>query len=96
MMATAYKEMYKPDQTVEVDGRFGRVLYHDPVTHFVHVLFKTNTNAWKLEKCDDLHCKPAQIFLWSTENVFCVKHQRRYRTPTLVPVKADDDCVMEL
>lgn len=88
--------MFVPNQIVEYRDRYGRVIYYDPITHFVHVLFKTNTNAWKIEKCDYFFCKPAQIFLWSTENVFCVRHQRQHRTPNLVPVKTDELYIIEI
>ena len=87
--------MYLPNQIVEYDGKYGRVMFHDPITHNVHVLFRMNTNTWKIEKCDGFHCKSAQVFLWSMASAFATKHVRK--TPYLEPLSPDmDDCIMEL
>lgn len=88
--------MYLLKQIVEYQGRYGRVLYHDTITHNVHVLFRVNDNTWKLEKCDDLFCKPAQIFLWSVESAFCIKYSQKTRTPQFEAMRVDDDCIMDL
>ena len=88
--------MYKCNQIIQHDGEYGRVIYHDPITHVVHVLFKMNTNAWKIQKCDDLHCKPAQIFLWTIASAFCTKYSRQTRTPQFEAMRVDEDFVMEL
>ena len=83
--------MFKVNDIVENNGRYGRVMHYDPVTHYVHVMFKTNINTWKIEKCDVFFCKPAQVFLWTTESVFGVKYTRKLKTPNLVPMEIDDE-----
>ena len=87
--------MYKCNQIVEVEGVYGRVIYHDPVTHIVHVLLRTNFNTWKIQKCDDLHCKPVQVFLWTIESAFCTKYSHRTRTPQFEAMRVDQDCIMD-
>ena len=82
--------MYVRNDIVEYNGKYGRVMYYDPVTHNVHVTFKTGNNTWKIEKCDMFFCKPAQVFLWTIESVFGVKHMK-LKTPLLVPMEIDDD-----
>jgi hypothetical protein len=88
--------MFKISDIVEFNGKYGRVMYYDPITYTVHVLFKISNNTWKVEKCDYLFCKPAQVFLWSIESAFCTKPQRKQQTPELVPLNADDDYFMEI
>lgn len=89
--------MYLPNQIVEYNGSHGRVIFDDPIEHCVHILLRTNTNAWKIEKCDPLFCKPAFAFLWTIESVFQVRRQRTAQTPQLVPMEVVDiDHVMEL
>ncbi len=88
--------MYQPNQIVEVKGVHGRVIFHDPLTYTVHVLIKTGINSWKIEKVDHFFCKPAHVFLWTTESAFCTKHARK--TPRLIPEYSGDDTdyIMEI
>lgn len=89
--------MYQPNQIVEFNGRYGRVMFHDPITYNVHVMFRVNDNTWKIEKCDQFFCKPAQVFLWSIERAFSTKYLRKTRTPQLKPVRVtDEDYIMEI
>lgn len=96
MKVTVYKEMYSYSQIVEYNGRFGRVIYHDSRTHLVHVMFRINNNTWKIERYDELHCKPAQVFLWTIENAFNTKYLRKTRTPQFEPIRVSYDYIMEL
>lgn len=99
MKDTVYKEMFLVNQIVECDGNYGRVMAHDVVTHTVHVLLRLNNNTWRIKKIDDLHCYPAQVFLWTIENAFGIRRPRVNRTPQIMPIEVmilDDDCVMEL
>ncbi len=82
--------MFQRSDIVEYNGRYGRVMYYDPVTHNVHVMFKIKNNTWRIEKCDVFFCKHAQVFLWTIESVFGVKHMK-LKTPLLVPMEIDDD-----
>lgn len=88
--------MYSPSQIVEYSGRYGRVMYHDTKKHILHVMFRVNENTWKIEKYDELYCKPAQVFLWTIENAFKTKYLRRTRTPQFEPVRVSHDYIMEL
>jgi hypothetical protein len=97
MMATVFKEMYQSNQIVEYYGRYGRVMYYDRLKHNVHVLFRVNDTTWKIEKCDEIFCRPAQVFLWTIESAFHTKYFRKTRTPQFRPVRVvDDDYIMEL
>lgn len=96
-MATVFKEMYQPNQIVEYYGRYGRVMFHDRTKHNVHVLFRVNDNTWKVEKCNDFFCKPAQVFLWTIESAFHTRYFRNTRTPQFRPARVVvEDFVMEL
>jgi hypothetical protein len=66
--------MYQPNQIVEYNGTHGRVIFHDPITYNVHVMFRLNTNTWKIERCDEIFCKPAQVFLWTIHSAFFTRH----------------------
>lgn len=88
--------MYMPNQIVEYNGLYGRVMYHDPTTHTVHVLFRIESNTWKVEKCDQYFCKPAQVYLWTVESAFCVKYTRKTRTPVLTCMDIVHDYIMEI
>ena len=96
MKATVYREMYLANQIVEYHGRHGRVIYHDRLSHTVHVLFRVNTYTWKIEKCDEFLCRLTQMFLWGIESAFSIRHRMRIRTPQLAPMNADTDYFMEL
>ena len=87
--------MYKHNQIVEYHGRYGRVMFHNTRTHNVHVMFRLNTNTWKIERCDQIYCKPVQRFMWSTQSAFFTKHLMR--TPQLDAFDMEvEDCLMEL
>lgn len=88
--------MFLANQIVEYCGNYGRVIYHDPVTYNVHVLLRINPNTWKIEKCDQLFCKPVEMFLWSVDNVFRIKYLPKTRTPQLKPVRVEEDYVMKI
>lgn len=88
--------MYKFNDIVECNERYGRVMYYDPMTYTVHVLFKTNDNTWKIEKCDRFFCNPAQVFLWTLESVFHMQRQMRVQTPDFAPMAIEDDFVMHI
>lgn len=79
--------MFKVNQIIEYYGNHGRVMYHDSITHNVHVLFRLNDNTWQIKLCDDLHCKPAQVYLWTIESAFDIRRPRLNRTPQFRPVK---------
>lgn len=88
--------MYKPNDLIEYnESKLGRVLYHDTLTHVIHVMFRENDFTWKVEKCDEFFCKPSYVYCWGLETAFCVKYQRSHRTPNLVPMRATD-FMMEL
>jgi len=88
--------MYQPNQIVECDEKYGRVIYHDQKTHDVHVMFRTSTNTWKIEKCNELFCKPAQVFLWTIESAFSSKYLRTTRTPQFESVQVNQDHILEI
>jgi hypothetical protein len=88
--------MYHPNQIVEYNGIYGRVIFHDSITYNVHVMFRTNDNTWKIEKCDQFFCKPAHVFLWTVESAFCTKYLRKTRTPQFQAVRVEEDVVMEI
>ena len=88
--------MYRPNEIVEYEGQHGRVIYHDLLTHTIHVLFRVNNNTWKVEKCDPFQCKPAQVFLWTIESAVCSRYLRRQRTPELQSLKQYTDHVMKI
>jgi hypothetical protein len=96
MKGTVYREMYLPNQIVEYNGRCGRVIYYDAIKHNVHVLFRTNPNTWKIEKCDVIFCKHIQTFLWGIEVAFCIRNRMRPQTPYLAAVRTNTDYIMEL
>lgn len=91
--------MYIPNQIVEVEGTYGRVMYHDLRTQYVHVMFRMNNNTWKIQKCDSLFCKPAQVFLWTIHSAFSSRYPRQLRTPQFHPLEMtdiEDDYIMEV
>lgn len=91
--------MYIPNQIVDVDGMVGRVMYHDPMTQSVHVMFRTSQYSWKIQKCDVFFCKPAQVFLWTIQSAFSSRYPRQMRTPQFHAVEMsdiEDDYVMEV
>lgn len=88
--------MYKCNDIVECDGRYGRVVYFDPTTYTVHVLIKLNEYTWKLEKVQPYMCNPAQVFLWTIESAFRTWYRRNNKTPELVPMVIDDDHFMHI
>lgn len=96
MKVTVYKEMYSRGQIIECYGKYGRVMYHDTRTHFVHILFKINEYTWKIEKHDELFCRPGHVFLWTIETAFKTKFISGTRTPQFRPVRVSDDYIMEL
>ncbi len=79
------------NQSVTNYSSVGRVMYHDVVTHTVHVLVKTNENTWKVEKWDQYFCYPHDEYVWPIETPFVIKYHRLQRTPVLQPMDVDDD-----
>jgi hypothetical protein len=91
--------MYIPNQIVDVDGMVGRVIYHDPMTQHVHVMFRLNNNTWKIQKCDVFFCKPAQVFLWTIHSAFSSRYPKQMRTPQFRSVERrtiSEDYTMEV
>ena len=82
--------MYQNNQIVEYEGRYGRVIFNDPITRNVHVMFRLNNNTWKIEKCGQIYCKPAELFLWTIQSAFCTKHL--LKTPQIggIDMEIDD------
>jgi hypothetical protein len=88
--------MYKYNEIVECNGVYGRVIYHDPIKHVVHVLIRTNVNTWNIKKYDEFVCRPAQVFMWTIASAFCTKNIMK--TPQLLPEysSVDTDYTMEI
>lgn len=92
--------MYRVNQIVEYNGMYGRVMCHDALKHNVHVLFRLNNYTWKITACDDFHCTPAQVFLWTMESAFRIRRPRLNGTPQFLPIEVMDlevdDHVLEI
>lgn len=75
--------MFNPNDIVECNDGVGRVIFHDKLTHLVHIMFQINKYTWQIQKCDEIYCRLAYVFLWSTESAFRCKYQTKQYTPIL-------------
>jgi hypothetical protein len=73
------------------DGIVGRVIHYDRYSHVIHVIVRTNTFTWKVEKWDPYKCYEFQTYLWPMETPFCIRYQKIHRTPELKPM-----CMMDM
>jgi hypothetical protein len=82
--------MYNANDIVSMDGKIGRVLYYDALTHDLHVLNRVSENCWREEKWDSMFCRIAYVHLWDTNYAFNVKPTRYMKSPRMVPMDVDD------
>jgi len=91
MATESNTRMFKNNQAVTDNTYVGRVMYHDVVTHTVHVLVKINEHTWKIEKWDQFFCYPYDQYVWPIDTPFVIKYHRLQRTPILQPMDIEDD-----
>ncbi len=82
--------MYKVNDIVSMDGKIGRVLYYDALTHDLHVLNRVSENGWREEKWDPMFCRKAYAVIWDIGHAFNLKPTKYVKSPYLFPMDIDD------
>ncbi len=86
--------MYKSDDIVSMEGKVGRVLFYNALTHDLHVLNRVSENCWREEKWDPMFCRIAYVVMWDLAHAFNVKPTKYMKSPCLVPMDVDDGHVL--
>jgi hypothetical protein len=88
-MATENKQMFKLNDSVQMDGTIGRIIAIGR-TSTLHVLVRVNDHTWKVEKWYSLMCQPYMSYMWTIENAFRIPERRYVKTPKLNAREADE------
>ena len=86
--------MYEPNEIVEMEGKLGRVLNYNALTHDLHVLNRVGENCWREEKWDPMFCRKAYVHLWDLNFAFSVKPTRYTKSPRMDAMDVDEGHVL--
>lgn len=86
--------MFEPNDMIQCEGKIGRVLFYNALTHDLHVLNRVSENGWREERWDPMFCRKAYIHMWDIDYAFNVKPTKYMKSPRLVPMDIDDGHVL--